>query len=54
MFNIERYDPARFPLLLVFLEWLIEQEVRSEFLVLVAGKVGLDDELTVEAETAEL
>lgn len=31
---------------------LIEQEVRSQLLVLVAGEVSLDDQVTLETETA--
>jgi hypothetical protein len=33
---------------------LVEEEVRGQFLVLVTGKIGLDDLVAGEAETAEL
>lgn len=33
---------------------LLEEEVRSEFLVLVAGKIGLDDHIPLEAEKTQL
>lgn len=40
--------------LLLLLVGLIEEEVGSELLVLVAGEVGLDDGVAREAETAQL
>ena len=33
---------------------LIEQEIRSQFLVFVAGKVGLDDLIPFETQAAQL
>jgi hypothetical protein len=33
---------------------LVEEEVGGQLLVLVAGEVGLDDQVTLEAETAKL
>ena len=39
---------------IVRLIWLIEQEVRGQLLVLIAGEVGLDDHVALEAETAQL
>jgi hypothetical protein len=41
-------------LLLIFVHRLVEEEVCGEFFVLVAGEVGLDDEITFEAETTKL
>jgi hypothetical protein len=40
--------------LLLILIRLVEEEVGSELLVLVAGEVGLDDGVAGEAETAQL
>lgn len=39
---------------MIIVIWLLEQEVRGELLVLVACKVCLDGQVTVEAEAAEL
>ena len=39
---------------MIIVIWLLEQEVRGELLVLVACEVGLDGEVTIEAEAAEL
>jgi hypothetical protein len=49
-----RTTTGRRRLLFPFILRLIKQEVRSELLVLVAGKVCLDDHITFEPKTAEL
>ena len=33
---------------------LVKEEVRSQLLVLIAGEVGLDHEIALEAESAQL
>jgi hypothetical protein len=38
----------------VLVRGLVEEEISGELFVLVAGKVGLDDEVALEAKTAQL
>ena len=45
---------ARASRLLVIILGLVEEEVGGQLLVLVAGKVGLDDKISLEAEAAQL
>lgn len=49
---VDAPNPYALSTALLWLVWLIEQEIGRKLLVLIAGEVGLDHIVTFEAQTA--